>query len=315
MVSKKVEKVVEKFLEKPERMKMGAGKLSQRYKVTRVDIYEARDEARRRLKAKQAKVVKRLFFDIETSPNVAYVWETGYKCRVPYNHIIEERQIICISYKWWREDKTYNVLWKDKSDRELLEEFLPIIYSADEVVTFNGDNFDIKFMLGRAAYWGLDAPTKYRSFDLYKKLKAQFKLNSGSLNYACQFFGVGGKIETGGFDLWKNLLQTQDKSKAQEATDNMVAYCNQDVVALEDLYNRVNKYTKPVTNMSILHGGDKWGCPKCGSQEVSYAKSSTSAMGVIKRHLSCDVCESYYDISNKTFMKMIDFKTNGNVNT
>jgi len=315
MVSKKVERVVEKFLERPDRMRRGAGCLAKRYNVSRVDIYEARDEARRKMRAKQEKVVKRLFFDIETSPNVAYVWETGYKIRVPWNQIIEERQIICISYKWWGEEKVHNIYWKDRSDRNVIEEFLEVAQKADEVVTFNGDKFDIPFLLGRAAYWNLKAPSKYRSFDLYKKVKAQFKMNSYSLNYCCNFFGVAGKIETGGFDLWKDILQTHDKKISKEAGLKMVAYCNQDIVATEDLYNRINKYTKPVTNMSVLHGGEKWGCPKCGCQKVGYEKSSTSAMGVVKRHMSCNACGTYYDISNKTFMRMIDFNTNENANT
>jgi hypothetical protein len=43
--------------------------------------------------------IKRLFFDIETSPNIGYFWRAGYKLNIGHENIIEERKIICISYK------------------------------------------------------------------------------------------------------------------------------------------------------------------------------------------------------------------------
>lgn len=44
-----IQQIVEKFIETPERMRMGAGKLAIRYKATVNDIYAARDIARKRL--------------------------------------------------------------------------------------------------------------------------------------------------------------------------------------------------------------------------------------------------------------------------
>lgn len=311
MVSKKIEKIVQKFLNSPGYLSSGAGKLSAIWKVTRADIYEARDEARRRLKSKYAPKIKRLFFDIETSPNVAYVWETGYKLRVPYSHIITERKIICISYKWWGEDKVHNLFWsKDQDDKVLLEEFNKIIKTADEVVTHNGDSFDVPMMNGRCAYHGLNVYTKYRSFDTYRKIKAQFKLNSYSLDYCTQYFGVRGKMDTGGFDLWKDLLQIKNTNIQEDAKEKMIRYCNRDVIALEDLYNKVQPYTKPVTNHAIANGGDRWHCPTCASQHTSFLKASVSAMGIIKRYMECDVCNTKFDISNKTYMLYLEQKDN-----
>ena len=41
--------------------------------------------------------IKRLFFDIETSPNIGYFWRAGYKLNIGADNIIEERKIICIT--------------------------------------------------------------------------------------------------------------------------------------------------------------------------------------------------------------------------
>jgi hypothetical protein len=317
-MSKKQEELVQKFLNSASYLRKGAGHLADRWKVDRVDVYEARDEARRRLRNKQDKTIKRLFFDIETAPNIAYVWKTGYKLSVPFQAIIEERAIMCISYKWAGEDEVHNIFWKGYyDDKNILEAFIPILKKADEVVGHNSDKFDIKWVNTRAAFHGLNLPSKFRSFDTIKKARAQFTLNSNSLKYIAEFFNLTGKIETGGFDLWKDILgdKTGKTTPAKEAKEKMIEYCNGDVITLEDVYNYIEKYSKPITNHAVLQGGAKYHCPACASIHTSLMKTSTPVSGIIKRHMECDLCNVNFDISNKTYMLYLDNKMNNNDNT
>jgi hypothetical protein len=63
--------------------------------------------------------IKRLFFDIETSPNVGFFWTAGYKQNISHDNIIKERAIICICYKWAGEDKIYSLTWdKNQNDKK-----------------------------------------------------------------------------------------------------------------------------------------------------------------------------------------------------
>ena len=57
------------------------------------------------------KKIKRLFFDIETSPNIGLFWTSGYKLNISHDSIIKERAIICICYKWAGDDKIYSLQW------------------------------------------------------------------------------------------------------------------------------------------------------------------------------------------------------------
>lgn len=310
-MSKKKEELVQKFLNNPCYLSNGAGKLAKQWAVERVDIYEARDETRRRLRGSQNKTIKRLFFDIETAPNIGYFWRAGYKLNIHYSNIIQERAIMCISYKWAGEDKVHNIFWNGYyDDKNIIEKFIPILKQADEVVGHNSDRFDIKWVNTRAAKHGLNLPSKFRSFDTLKKVKAQFTLNSNTLKYCAEFFGLTGKLETGGFDLWTDILTDQSgKTKVHNnAKAKMIEYCNGDVVTLEDLYNYIEKYTKPVTNHAILQGGEKYHCPACASIHTSLSKTSTPVSGVIKRHMECDICNVNFDVSNKTYMKYLDKK-------
>ena len=59
-----------------------------------------KDLERQLLKLRETQeTIKRLFFDIETSPNIVYSWRTGYNLTITTENIITERAIICISYK------------------------------------------------------------------------------------------------------------------------------------------------------------------------------------------------------------------------
>ena len=97
----------------------------------------------------------------------------------------------------------------DHSDKKLLEEFVKVVEIADELVAHNGDNYDIKWLRTRCAFHGIKFPDKIPSYDTLKKARKQFRLNSNKLDYMAKFFGVGQKLETGGFQLWLDVLDNK----------------------------------------------------------------------------------------------------------
>ncbi len=54
---------------------------------------------------------KRLFFDLEVSPNIVFSWRIGREVSLSDADIIQERAIICVGYKWEGDDKTYSIQW------------------------------------------------------------------------------------------------------------------------------------------------------------------------------------------------------------
>ena len=96
---------------------------------------------------------KRLFFDIETSPNIGFFWQSGYKLNIPYSNIIKERAIICICYKWADEKQVYSLSWDDnQDDREMLEKFIAVANEASELVGHNSDKFDLPWVRTRCLF-------------------------------------------------------------------------------------------------------------------------------------------------------------------
>ena len=184
------------------------------------------------------KQLRRLIFDIETSPNIVFSWNIGSRVFLSMDNIIQERSIICISWKWEDEDKVYSLSWNKGDDKEMLEKFAEVMNSADIVVTHNGDNFDIRWIRARCMYHGIKISPKFNSIDTLKLARAQFRLNSNKLNYIAQFLGLGSKIETN-YNLWKDICLSHDK----DALDKMVKYCENDVILLEKVYKALREYS------------------------------------------------------------------------
>ena len=96
---------------------------------------------------------RRLFFDLESSPNIGLFWDAGYKKNIDYSNIIKERAIICICWKWEDDKEVQFVHWdKNQSDKSLLEKFIKIANQADELIAHNGDKFDLPWIRTRCLF-------------------------------------------------------------------------------------------------------------------------------------------------------------------
>lgn len=204
---------------------------------------------------------KILFLDIETSPNIGYFWNCGRELSIGHENIIQEREIICIGYKYLGEKKVHSVSWNKKGDRDLLAKIVPVLQGADVVIGHNGDNFDIKWIKGRLLYHRLPPVTNLKSIDTLKLSRSNFNLNSHRLDYLSQYLFNKHKLKTD-FSLWKEVIAGNKKS-----LNYMVKYCKKDVQLLEQAFTEMAPYCErlPVHMGIIKHGGETPNsCPACG---------------------------------------------------
>jgi DNA polymerase elongation subunit (family B) len=245
--------------------------------------------------------IKRLFFDIETSPNIGLFWSAGYKQNISYENIIKERAIICICYKWEHENKTYSLTWDtNQDDKKLLEKFIIIANEADELVGHNGDKYDLAWIRTRCLYHNIPVFPNYVTIDTLKQARSKFRFNSNRLDYIGKFLGLGEKTGTS-FNLWKDIVLNKDK----KALDEMVEYCKNDVVLLEKIYQKMSSYFPHKTHAGVLAGEEKYSCPKCASSNMVFSKKRITAMGTYRIQLQCKDCGGYHTVSNKTYENMI----------
>lgn len=247
-------------------------------------------------------MVKKLFFDIETSPNVGFFWSSGYRQTISPDNIIKERAIICICYKWAGDDKVYSLNWdNEQNDKKLLELFIQIANEADELIGHNGDRFDLPWIRTRCLYHKIPMFPTYTTLDTLKYARSKFKFNSNKLDYIAKFLGIGEKMHTG-YDLWKKVVL----DKNTESLQYMIEYCKNDVILLEQVYNEMINYIPAKTHHGVIMGQEKCSCPECGNTDMKYTKTRMSAMGTPRIQLQCNKCYKYHTVSNKTYTNFIE---------
>lgn len=241
---------------------------------------------------------RRLFFDIETSPNVVLSWRTGYEISIPHDNILEERAIVCICWKWEGDKQVHGLTWdKRHCDKKMLLEFSKILNSADEAIGHNSDRFDLKWIKTRCLFHRIPMYPNYTTLDTLKIAKKQFNFNSNKLDYIAKFLGFGGKMDTGGFDLWKAVVL----DNCRDSLNKMVDYCKMDVVLLEKVYQELRTYAPHRFNYAVAYGGEKYDCPNCESMNVKISKTNISAAGTIKKQMQCKDCGTYFTINSKSY--------------
>lgn len=248
--------------------------------------------------------VKRLFYDLETSPNIGYFWQSGYRISIPPENIIKERQIICVSYKWEGEP-VQTIAWKNGNDKSLVKKFIKIARQADELIAHNGDKFDLKWLNTRCLIHGINFP-EAKTVDTLVIARRRFRFNSNKLDYIANYLFGENKISTS-FSLWKNVCNGD-----KEALAEMVRYCEKDVVLLERVWNELQKFHKPKTHAGTLAGYDRWTCPECASENVHTNKTRTTTAGNFRFEMKCKDCLRHYTISKPLHEQYRSWHLRGN---
>lgn len=228
-----------------------------------------------------------LLFDIETSYNKVALFQTGKVNFVAPSQILEERQVICISWKYYGHPEIHTLDWglKKQNDKQLLHHFCKELNKATFVVGHNSNYFDIPWINGRLLYHGLKPTASLNKLDTLQLTKKTFNLNSYKLDYISKFTGSAGKdlIE---LQDWINIVEHKDK----EALDKMIAYNRRDVLELEKVFKKILPYVKLPSALFALESSKvkDQHCTQCGSTKFRSEGWRTTACYRYRRWICCN---------------------------
>lgn len=249
--------------------------------------------------AKVDQPLKVLIYDIETSYNIGKFWRTGYNLNIMPGDIIQERAIICVSYKWLGEKQVYNLAWdNDQCDKFLLEQFIDTLNEADLIVAHNGDRFDLKWIKTRAIFHRLPMLVDYPQFDTLKVAKKKFLFNSNKLDYISKFLGHEGKNKTN-MKLWDDIILRKDPKAMKE----MIEYCDEDVRQLEAVYNELVSWDNPKMHAGVLAGKTKQTSPISGGTNLKKIKTITTNRGTQKHVMEDLDTNRLFEMSDTNYKK------------
>lgn len=232
---------------------------------------------------------KILLYDLETAPNIGYTWAKWDQNVIEFVH---EWYILCFSYKWLGEKKTYvkalpdyTGYKKDKSNDKLLcADLWKLMDEADITIAHNGNSFDNKKAFARFIQHDMLPPSPFRSIDTLKLARRHFKFNCNKLDSLGQIFGVGRKVKHPGFSLWKGCMEGDEKS-----WNTMRRYAKGDVTLLEDVFEKLRPWADVGPNMALYEDDPLGKCPRCGSSEL-VRRGYTYATTRTYRQFNCKNC-------------------------
>jgi len=224
-----------------------------------------------------------LVVDVETAPNLAWVWQL-FDANVSLNQLVQSGGILSWSAKWHEEPYTYfDSVWTNDAEG-MMSNLWVLMDDADAVVGWNSNRFDIRHINAEFAKQGWGPPSPYKKIDLMQTVRRHMKFPSNKLDYVSQALGVGRKLETGGFELWTDVMS--GNKKAQRL---MQDYNVQDVELTEMVYDKLRAWIAPAVNKSIEQGHV---CPECGSRHLQSRGYRYNVSAKYKRW-HCQSCGSW----------------------
>ncbi len=240
-----------------------------------------------------------LFWDIETAPNLGYIWAKYEQNVLDYER---EWYMLCVSYRWENEKKTHVVSLLDfpaiyakdpEDDTGVVLYLWNLLDEADIVIAQNGDKFDTRKANMRFVLAGLDPPSPYKSVDTLKVARRYFMFNSNHLGDLGTTLGLGTKVETGGYDLWRQVMLGNPT-----AWKKMIRYAKQDVDLLMKVYYKLRPWMTNHPNRANY--GDPHACPTCGGDDLM-KRGFKRTQTLVYQQWQCKTCDAYSRSRTKAY--------------
>jgi len=202
-----------------------------------------------------------LTFDIETMPVEARVFGI-WQQNIGLSQIQQTDWMACFAAKFHGERKVhFHSVWDDGA-RGMALALHRLMDEADAVMGWNSNSFDIPWANRIYLENGKCEPSPYTKVDLMRSVKRKFRLPSYKLEFVARWLGLGGKVRTGGFDLWADVLAGDEA-----AMRKMRRYNIRDTELTEQVFDklRAKGWVKGLPNHA-LDGGHV--CVHCGSEKL-----------------------------------------------
>lgn len=226
-----------------------------------------------------------LILDIETCPDLAWVWGL-FKQNIGINQIEMVGQVICFAAKWHGEKEVFFYSdYEDGHDQMILQAHA-LLDEADIVVHWNGTSFDIPWLNREFILAGVAPPSPFKQVDLCTAVRKVFRFSSNKLDHVAQMLGVGGKVSTGGFELWLACMANDPKAWAK-----MRRYNIGDVKITEGCYNKLLPWLPNHPNVT-LYTDDIDGCRVCRSKRLEKRGFAYTDLGKFQQY-RCKDCGAW----------------------
>lgn len=227
-----------------------------------------------------------VIMDIETAPASVYTFGLKQNGWISPKMMIQPGRMIMFAARVYGGAMIFSSEFHNGREA-MVKAAYDIMDNADILVTYNGDHFDIPQINKELILDGYPRPRPFRSVDLIKTARKQFMFESNSLNHLATRFGIGEKVDTGGFELWRRCIEDNDPL----AWDEMRDYCKNDVDLTKNLYDVLRPW---MTNHPPVNTENMNSCPACGTPDLMLSTVEDSEYTTFKRSFPVYRCDSCF---------------------
>lgn len=229
------------------------------------------------------------FYDLENAPSLGWYYDRYREGNI----VADEQEWFLLSFAWqWADEKKvhcralcdYPSYEKNKlDDSHLVKELHKLFDEADILIAHNGDRFDRRKANARFLGCNLPPPSNYKTVDTLKVARRQFMLTSNKLGDLGDFLGLGSKIPTIGFKLWRRCIDGDPKAWAL-----MKQYNRRDVGLLRGVYDKLLPWIPNHPSMRAYYGDDA--CGNCGKSNLQRRGTEPNSRGKLFQRVKCMSC-------------------------
>lgn len=234
--------------------------------------------------------MKTLLLDIETAPNLAYVWGF-WKTHVSPKQVVENSTLMSYAAKWLDDDQMFydDVRYDEDQDEERITLALAeLLDEADAIVAHNGQRFDLPKINTACLRAGINPPSPVKVIDTLLVAKREFKFDSNKLEHLAEHLNLPmqklSHQKFPGVELWRACLAGNE-----EAWEEMKEYNIHDVLVLEHLYIKLRPWMRQHPVVGNFTESKAVQCPKCGSAKLHYRGYAYTNVGKFRK-FQCQDC-------------------------
>ena len=227
-----------------------------------------------------------LTLDIETKPGMSRHFGM-FNQNIGLAQVVEPVTLLSFAAKWLGDPKVHHFSEWEHGFDGMVNAAHTLLAEADIVIGYNHDSFDLKHLAWEFARLGLPRPKPYKTIDLLKVVRREFRPMSKKLDFVASQLGLGNKVSHDGFALWMRVINGDDKARKLFTT-----YCIQDVKLTEKLYLRLLPWLPSGVNLPLIAGNDT-GCPTCGNPKLKSEGDTTFTALTEYALYSCTGCGAW----------------------